>query len=451
MGTRRFKEYGRAQDLLLPPSLDEWLPEKHLARFISDTVDALDLREWELAYASETGAGAPPFHPVMMLKVLIYGYATGTFSSRKLAAKCVEDVAFRYLAAQTQPDFRSFIKFRKRHLKRFEKLFVQVVQLAQEAGLAKLGRIAIDGSKFKADASKHKAMSYQRMLEEEKKLQEEIHRLTAQAETTDAQEDAQHGDADGYSLPDALAHRQARLDTILAAKARLEERARERAAAEVQRREEEARERAEKGERAKQYRKEPDPTPKPKEQENFTDPDSRIMKDGATKGFIQAYNTQIAVDDAHQIIVATDLNNQAADNGQLVPILEQVTENTGVVPGEVLADAGYKSEQTFQSLEETATEAYVACGREAYDPRVPCPTEPLPDDATATQKMERKLLTPNGRKIYRKRKSIVEPVFGWIKNVLGFRQMSLRGRANARGEWHLVCLALNLRRMATMG
>jgi len=450
MGERRFREYERRQDLLLPPSLEDWLPEKHLARFISDAADALDLREWEWAYATETGSGAPPFHPVMMLKVLVYGYATGTFSSRKLAAKCVEDVAFRYLAAQATPDFRSFLKFRKRHLQRFEKLFVQVVQLAQEAGLVKLGRIALDGSKFKANASKHKAMSYERMREEEKRLHEEIHGLIEQAQAVDAAEQRQYGNEDGYSLPDALVRREQRLKTIEAAKGRLEERARQRAEAEVQRREAQARERAEQGKKPKRYKKEPDPTPKPKEQENFTDPDSRIMRDGATKGFVQAYNTQIAVDDAHQIIVATDLDNQACDQGHFVPVLDAVKENTGTYPDEALADAGYKSEETFKALDDYPTEAYVACGREAYDPRVPCPAEPLPQDATATQHMERKLLTPNGRKIYRKRKSIVEPVFGWIKNVLGFRQLSLRGQANARGEWHLVCLALNLRRMAAM-
>jgi transposase len=450
MGERRFRAYERHQDLLLPPSLEEWLPQEHLARFIGDTIDALDLRDWELAYATQTGSGAPPFHPVMMLKVLVYGYATGTFSSRKLAAKCVDDVAFRYLAGQARPDFRSLLKFRKRHLKRFARLFVQVVQLAREAGLVKLGRIAVDGSKIKANASKHKAMSYERMCETEKNLTEEIHGLIERAKAVDAEEEREYGDADGYSLPDALAHRERRLATIQAAKARLEERARQRAEAEKERREAEALEREEQGEKPKRYNKEPDLDPKPKEQENFTDPESRIMRDGATKGFVQAYNTQIAVDDAHQIIVATDLDNQACDQGHFVPVLDAVKENTGTYPDEALADAGYKSEETFKALDDYPTEAYVACGREAYDPRVPCPAEPLPEDATATQHMERKLLTPNGRKIYRKRKSIVEPVFGWIKNVLGFRQLSLRGQANARGEWHLVCLALNLRRMAAM-
>lgn len=450
MSERRFREYDQHQNLLLPPTLEDWLPEGHLARFVSDTLDALDLREWEQDYATATGSGAPAFHPVMMLKLLVYGYATGVFSSRKIARRCIEDVAFRYLAAQATPDFRSILKFRKRHITRFVALFVQVVQLAQEMGLVRLGRIAIDGSKIKANASKHKAMSYERLCEQEQKLQLQIQELLAKAEATDAQEEERYGNDNGYSLPDALAHRQKRLDTIQAAKARLEERAQQRAQAEVEQREAKAHEREEQGKKPKQYKKDPDPTPKPKEQENFTDPESRIMRDGATKGFVQAYNTQIAVDDAHQMILATELDNQACDQGHFVPMVDAVKDNTGAYPDEALADAGYKSEDTFQAIETYPTEAYVACGREAYDPRVACPIEPLPQDATATQRMERKLLTSEGRQKYRKRKSIVEPVFGWIKNVLGFRQLSLRGQANVRGEWQLVCLALNLRRMAAL-
>lgn len=448
MSQRPFIPYDQKQDLLLPPSLEDWLPEGHLARFISDTVDELDLSEWEADYATETGAGAPPFHPAMMLKVLLYGYATGTFSSRKLAQKCVEEVAYRYLAGQQTPDFRSFLKFRKRHLSRFERLFVQVVRLAQEAGLVRLGRIAIDGTKVKANASKHKAMSYEHMLKAEQKLEAEIKALLAQAEAQDEADDARYGDDDGYSLPERLAHKQTRLEAIRAAKARLEERATQRADAEQKRRDEEAKARAQRGEEPKRYKKAPDPTPQPKEQENFTDPESRIVKDGATKGFIQGYNAQVAVDEAHQIIVAVDLDNRAADAGHLGPMLEKVEQVTGQAPQEAVADAGYKSEETFQALEGKPTQVYVACGREVYDPKAICPEEPLPEDATATQRMERKLLTPEGRRAYRRRKWIVEAPLGWIKRILGFRQVSLRGQEAARGEWHLVCLAMNLRRMA---
>lgn len=448
MGERKFIAYDPGQALLLPPSLQDWLPDGHLAHFVSETVESFDLSDWEADYDTKTGSGAPPFAPRMMLKVLIYGYATGVFSSRKVAARCVEDVAFRYLCAQLTPDFRSFQKFRKRHLARFADLFVQVVQLAQEAGLVKLGRIAIDGSKMKANASKHKAMSYQRMCAEIEKLEGEISEIIGRAQATDDAEDEELGDYDGYSLPDALSHREQRLKTIQAAKARLEERARKRAEAEEERREVETKEREEKGEKPKRYRKKPDPVPKAKEQENFTDPDSRIVRDGATKGFIQGYNGQAAVDDQAQIIVAADLNNHASDSNELLPLLDQVEENTGACPKEVLADGGYKSEGNFEALKERETEAYVACGREVYDPRTPCPRGPLPQGASQTDRMKRKLMTKEGREKYRKRKHIVEPVFGWLKNVLGFRQVSLRGEANVRGEWNLICLSLNLRRMA---
>lgn len=450
MSQRKFIDYNITQDLLLPPSLRDWLPENHLAHFVSDTVDSFDLSQWEADYCTGTGAGAPPFAPQMMVKLLIYGYATGVFSSRKLQAKCVEDVAFRYLCAQLTPDFRSILKFRKRHLSRFADLFLQVLGIAQEAGLVKLGRIAIDGSKLKANASKHKAMSYKHMCAQIEKLESEIKEILQRAEALDASEDAQLGDYDGYSLPDALSHRKKRLETIKAAKARLEERALARAEAEKARREAEATEREEQGKKPKNYRKEPDAVPAAKEQENFTDPDSRIMRDGATKGFVQAYNGQIAVDEQAQIIVAADLNNNASDSKELIPMLEAAEANAGTAPKQALADAGYKSEANFAQLEDSQTEVLVACGRETYDPRVPCPRGPIPKDATRTQCMERKLKTKHGRAAYKRRKHIVEPVFGWIKNVLGFRQLSLRGEANVKAEWQLVCLSLNLRRMAAM-
>jgi hypothetical protein len=291
-------------------------------------------------------------------------------------------------------------------------------------------------------------MSYQHMCAQIEKLEAEIREILQRAEAVDTAEDAELGDYDGYSLPDALAHREQRLETIKAAKARLEERARVRAEAEQARREQEAKEREERGHKPKKYRKAPEPTPKAKEQENFTDPDSRIMRDGATKGFVQGYNSQIAVDEDAQIIVAADLNNHASDSNELIPMLDAVEENTGTAPKQALADAGYKSEANFEQLEDRPTEVYVACGREAYDPRIACPRGPISKGATRTQRMERKLKTKQGRAAYRKRKHIVEPVFGWIKNVLGFRQLSLRGEANARAEWNLVCLSLNLRRMA---
>jgi transposase len=448
MEARTFRVYDREQCLLLPPSLRDWLPEGHPVFFISEVVDGLDLSDLISDYDSPDGKGAPPYHPRLLLGVLVYGYATGVFSSRKLAAKCVDDVAFRYLAAQQTPDFRTFIKFRSRHLERFRGLFVQVVEVARESGLVKLGHLSIDGTKLKANASKHKAMSYKRMLEEERKLREEIDELLKRAGAVDEEEDEEYGEADGRSLPEELSRREKRLEVIEAAKRRLEERAERRAEEEADRREKEARVRETEGKPPKRYRKPPDQTPKAKEQENFTDPESRIMLDGGTKGFIQGYNCQIAVDAEHQIIVAADLDNNAGDAEKLLPMLDAAVENTGEHPRILTADGGYKSEGNFAGLKEREVDGFVACGREAYDPRIKCPQGRIPKSATLTDRMVRKLLTKRGRKIYRMRKHIPEPVIGWIKSVLGFRQFSLRGERKALGEWMLVCTAMNLRRMA---
>jgi len=448
---RKFRPYDQSQCLLLPPSLREWLPDGHLAVYISDVVDGLDLRELIADYDSPEGKGAPPYHPRMLLKVLVYGYATGVFSSRKLASRCVEDVGFRYLSAQQEPDFRTFIKFRSRHIERFGGLFVQVVELSRELGLVKLGHLSIDGTKVKANASKHKAMSYKRMLSEERKVRDEIDYLLARAGAVDEAEDARYGeDGSGESIPAELARREKRLEAIHAARGRLEERARERAEAEAKRREEEAEERVKSGKRAKRYRKDPDPVPKAKEQENFTDPESRIMRDGATKGFMQAYNGQLAVDGSHQIIVAEELDNNASDSGKLLGMVDAAAANMGSKPGYVTADGGYKSERNFAGLDGRKVDGYVACGREVYDPGIECPRGRIPRDATLTDRMARKLLTKKGRQRYRKRKHTVEPVVGWIKSVLGFRQFSLRGQRKASGEWALVTTALNLRRMAVL-
>ncbi len=451
MESRKFRPYDQSQCLLLPPSLREWLPDGHLAVYISDVVDGLDLRALIADYDSPEGKGAPPYHPRMLLKVLIYGYATGVFSSRKLAARCVEDVGFRYLSAQQVPDFRTFIKFRSRHIERFRGLFVQVVAMSRELGLVKLGHLSIDGTKVKANASKHKAMSYKRMLSEERKLRDEIDDLLARAGAVDEAEDTRYGeDGSGESIPAELGRREQRLAAIRAARGRLEARARARAAEESTRREGEAEEREQSGETPKRYRKDPDPVPKAKEQENFTDPESRIMRDGATKGFVQAYNGQLAVDAKHQIIVAEVLDNNASDSGKLLPMVDAAVANAGGKPGYVTADGGYKSESNFAGLDEREVDGYVACGREVYDPGVKCPRGRIPKDATLTERMARKLLTKRGRGRYRKRKHTVEPVIGWIKSVVGFRQFSLRGQRKASGEWALVTTALNLRRMAVL-
>ena len=437
-----FRPYKPDQQLLLPPSLRDWLPDGHLVYFVSDTVDQLDLSEILSRYRG-FGQGNVAYHPALMLKLLIYGYATGVFSSRRIAGACETDIAFRVLAAGDAPSHRTLARFRKEHLGAFQSLFVQVVQIAQASGLVKLGTLAIDGSKVRANASKHKAMSYERMQKEEKKLRREIAALTARAQGQDEAEDVEFGpDFRGDEIPEELERRKSRLATIQAAKKRLEERKRAAEAdkIEAERRAEEERKREGKPKR-KSKRKRPLGQPKPKDQESFTDPDSRIMK--TNQGFQQSYNTQIAVDGGSRIIVAADVTQCSADSGALLPVLDAARKNTDQEPGTVLADAGYKSEENFLGLEERDLEACIPLGREGKAGKK------IADDLVATQRMHHRMGGRRARKKYKARKHIAEPPFGWIKNVLGFRQFHLRGYEAVRGEWNLVGLALNLRRMST--
>ena len=419
--------------MLFPPSPRDWLPEGHLAFFIADTVAAMDLTALYAPYAGD-GRRNQPFDPQMMVTVLLYAYATGTFSSRRIARKLEEDVAYRVLAAGNFPAHRTIAEFRQQHLAAFEGLFVQVVQVAREAGVVRLGTLAIDGTKVKANASKHKAMSYGRMLKEERQLRAQIAALTGQAAAVDAAADGTHGpDIRGDELPAELQRREERLAKIQAAKARLEARQADADRA--------------KGRTPEDGRKGRGPTPFARDfgvppdnaQENFTDPESRIMKTSA--GYDQCDNGQIAVDEASQRIVATGLTNCAADSGALLLLVDRVQTTLGADPTEVLADAGYKAEATFQTLEARQIGAYISLGREGK----PSPT-PNPAQA-ATQRMASRLASAVGQARYRRRKAIVEPVFGWVKQVLGFRRFSLRGEAKARGEWHVVCLALNMKRL----
>jgi transposase len=427
-----FRPCAPDQSLLFPPCPRDWLPEGHLAFFIADTVAALNLQAFYAAYEGD-GRRNQPFDPQMMVTVLLYAYATGTFSSRRIARKLEEDVAYRVLAAGNFPAHRTIAEFRQQYLTAFEALFVQVVRIAREAGVVTLGALAVDGSKVKANASKHKAMSYGRMREEETRLREQIAALTAQAQATDAAEDAAHGpDVRGDELPAELQRREKRLATIAAAKARLDAR--------------QADEDRQKGRSPEDGRKSRGTRPFARDfgvppddaQENFTDPESRIMK--TSQGFDQCYNGQIAVDEASQMIVATGLTNCAADNGELLPLIDQTHTTLGEPPTEVLADAGYRAEATFQTLETRAITGYISLGREGKPDTTPNPAH------AATQRMATRLASEVGRARYRRRKAIVEPVFGWIKAVLGFRRFSLRGAAKARGEWNVVCLALNLKR-----
>lgn len=412
--------------------------EDHLAYFISETVDRLDVSVFYRCYEGD-GRRNCPFDPRMMVKVLLYGYATGVRSSRKIAKKLHEDVAFRVLAAGNFPAHRTIAEFRQRHLKEFEELFVQVVQLAQEIGLLKLGTLALDGSKVKANASKRKAMSYGRMKKEERRVREEIGKLLEQAAAVDAEEDRLYGEeARGDELPEELRRREDRLAKIEAAQRRLKQR--QAAADRAQGRCEGDKRKSPRG--GRRFKREFG-VPEDKAQENFTDPDSRIMK--SADGFTQAYNTQIAVDENTQLIVATGLTQCAADNGELLALVEEVERIVGEVPEQVLADAGYKGETNFEQLEHKGIDAYVSLAREKKK------ASSRPDERyPASQRMYDKLQSSTGQMTYRKRKGIVEPVYGWIKEILGFRRFSLRGTEKVTPEWDLVCCATNLKRLHAM-
>ena len=420
---KTYRAYLPEQDLLLPPSLGDWLPEDHLAYFVSDVVDQLDLSAIESVYEEEE-RGQPPYHPRMMTKILLYGYCVGVYSSRRIEKRLREDVGFRMLAAGNEPDFRTISDFRKLHLAGLQMLFDQLLQIALQAGTMKLGRVVLDGSKVKANASKHKAMSYGRMEEDQKRLKEEVKRLLAQAEATDAEEDAQYGpDRRGDELPAELARRETRLKRIREAKRALEERAREQAKS--------------KGE------PEAEAKPEAKMQYNFTDPESRIMK--GADGFVQAYNTQLAVESDFQLIVGQQVTQEANDKQQMKPMVKVIEEQSGQNPGVVISDSGYCSEANLRYLEKKKIEGFVAVDRESYPDRErPCPRGPLAKGATRVDRMRRKLQTQKGAAIYSIRKTVVEPVFGQIKEARGFRRFLLRGLKKVQGEWALICLTHNI-------
>jgi transposase len=422
------RPYYPDEELLLPPSLRDWLPENHLAYFVSDVVDNLDLSAMDAVYGDEK-RGQPPYDPLMMTKVLVYAYCVGVFSSRKIERRLVEDIAFRVLAADNQPNFRTISDFRKIHLKRLAGLFEQVLQMALEAGAMKVGRVALDGTKIKANASKHKAMSYDRMREKEKQLKAEVQQLLEQAEAADAEEDARYGkDRTGDELPAELERRETRLQKIKEAKRALQERARQQAAPE--------------GNDPQQAK------PKEKDQYNFTDPESRIMK--GADGFVQAYNAQAAVEPDLQLIVGQTVTQATNDKQQLLPMVEVIEQQSGQRPEEILADSGYCSEKNPEALEwaenpERRIEGYIATERQKHgEHREACPKGPLPKGATRVDRMRRKLKTKAGKAVYAARKAIVEPVFGQIKQARGFRQFLLRGLEKVRGEWSLVCLTHNI-------
>ena len=430
-----FRPYHPDQGLLLPSDMRDWLPEGHLAHHVSDLVDGLDLTAFYAPYEGD-GRRKSPYEPRMMLKVLIYGYATGVFSSRGMARRLEEDVAFRVLAAGNFPSHRTICEFRRRHLADFKRLFVEVVRLAAETGVAHFGKLSIDGTKVRANASKRKAMSYARMVEEERRLEGEIEALVGRANETDVAEDGRFGEAfRGDELPEELRRREDRLAAIRSAKERLE--ARQRQADEARGRKPGQKRNPKGGRPYKREYGEPDG----KAQENFTDPQSRIMKT-SSEGFQQCYNAQVAVEGANQLIVATEVSANASDQGRMVELVDGVEAVHERRPDTVLADAGYCNEADLAALEARGVDGYVALGREGKR-QVEADKEKHP----AKARMAEKLATEAGQAQYAQRKWRAEAPIGWIKEALGFRRFSLRGLNKVQGEWDLVCLALNVKRM----
>jgi transposase len=439
--SKEFRLWKIDEAQLLPPSVQDYVPKDHLSRLVVALVrEELDLSAVAGSYRS--GLGQPPFDPRMMTALLLHGYASGTYSSRRIAKAAVERADFMMIVAGDAPDFRTISEFRRRHLQALGALFVQVLKLAEKAGLVKLGHVALDGTKIKANASKHKAMSYDRMKKREAELAAEVERWLKAAEAADAEEDKRYGDKRGDEMPDWVADKQKRLATIRAAKAELEAEAKAAAEEETRRRAQAEERRIAEG-RKKNGRTPAPPKAEPDEkaQRNFTDPQSRVL---LTKdGYIQGYNAQAAVDGKAQIIVAHGLTPSMSDQNQLVPLIDGIEDNLGRKPKEVSADAGYCSEANLSASADRRISAYIATGRAKRPGDVKRKiTGPL------MQAMRDKLKRAGWRTRYRLRKQIVEPVFGQIKQARGFRQFLLRGVEKVTAEWAIICTAHNLTKLA---
>jgi len=441
--SKTYRAWDPNQQWLLPPSVHEWLPENDLVYFVLDAVNTLDISAITAKYEREE-RGYPPYHPRMMTTLLVYAYCRGIYSSRKMMQGCEERITFKAIVGEDIPNFRTISDFRKLHLKELEGLFVQVLRLCQEAGLVKLGHIALDGTKVKANASRHKAMSYGGMKKQEQRLREQIRRMLDKARAIDEKEDIEYGaDRRGDELPDELARRESRLERIKEAKRVLEEEAKQ--AARVHQ------ERVNKdrgGGKSRRGRKPENVSdvPATNKQYNFTDPESRIMQSN-NKGWDQCGNAQVAVDGNKQVIVACDVTNESNDKRQFEPMVNRAEHNVGEENKVkvVSADSGYYSETNVEYAQSRGIQAYIATKKLKHNDRAEkTPRGRPPDGLTTKQKMARRLRTKKGRETYSKRKSIVEPVFGQIKRARGFVQFSLRGLNKMRGEWALVCLTHNL-------
>ncbi len=441
--SKDFRPWKIDEAQLLPPSVQDYVPKDHLSRLIVSLVrESLDLTAITASYRS--GLGQPPFDPRMMTALLLHGYASGLYSSRRIAKAGRERADFMMIVAGDPPDFRTISEFRKRHLQALANLFVQVLKLAEKAGLVKLGHVALDGTKIKANASKHKAMSYERMKKREAELKAEVDRWLEAAEAADAEEDRLYGDKRGDEMPDWVADKEKRLAKIREAKAELEAEAKAAAEEETRRRTEAEEKRIAEG--RKKNGKTPAPPkaePDGKAQRNFTDPNSRILK--TKDGYIQGYNAQAAVDSTAQIIVAHGLTASMSDHGQLVELIDGIKANLGAKPKEASADSGYLSEANLQAMADRDISAYVAIGRAKH-----AAEGKRTITGALTKAMRNKLRRAGWRSRYRLRKQIVEPVFGQIKQARGFRQFLLRGIEKVKAEWALICTAHNLTKLATL-
>jgi transposase len=454
---KNYRAWDAQQGSQKPVSPQEALPEGDLVFFLLDSVPQLDLSAFHQHYAQEM-RGQPPFDVTMMVTLLVYAYAVGVCSSRKIAAACERNLAFRAIVDDAPPDFRTVSDFRKIHRAAFRPLFLEVLRLAGAMGMVKLGNLSTDGTKMTANASRHKAMSYGYMNKDVERLEAEIEQLLKQAEQLDSEQDAALGSRRGDELPEELKRRQDRLAKIRVAKARLEAEGRAKAEEEQRRRDDEQAQRQAEGRQRRGKEPAPvDPTPEDKAQTNFTDPEAKIMKQ-SNKGFDYSYNAQAVVDSAEQIIVAAEVTNQANDKQQAVPMAQAVLGNLAAAgieqpkaadgtptPIPNTADAGYFSENAVAALEQMGMDPHIATGRQKHhEAVVPLVAGAPPATASAKEKMQHKLRSATGKLLYAARKHIVEPVFGQIKSARGIRKFLLRGLENVSAEWQLICLTHNI-------
>lgn len=447
---KSFKSSNRNQPFLLPPSIQDWLPKEHLARFIVEIVEQLDLSKIESQYS---GKGKEAYNPQVMLSLLFYGYATGVFSSRKIERATYDSVAFRYISANTHPDHDTIATFRKRFLKELSELFVQILSIAQEMGVLKVGKVSLDGTKVKANASKHKALSYAHATKLQKQLEDEVATLLKKAQSADNKEDN-----DGMNIPDEIARREDRLEVIKSAKEKIEQRANERHKQELQEYEAKMKKREDKekstgkkiGGKKPQVPKSKEPNPT--DQINLTDEESRIMPVSGG-GYMQAYNAQASVEHDSRLIVHQHVTQNVNDKKEVLPTLKWFIDNPSLMPDAMLADAGYFSDDNVKLCEDEMITPYISFGKEQHNQPLEDrfqEVQALPEDATNIEKMKHRLQTKEGKEIYALRKSMIEPTFGIIKHVMGFRQFMLRGFKKAQGEWNLMCIAYNLKRLHTI-